>query len=132
MGYYLFTKTDKYFFNAAGASEWIDKAITAASYETGITPMAPRPVIEFALFGSVTGTIDNCVAGINTECVDLLNGIFTIDSGLGFEINQGSDPVDQRSAIINNVAPSDYLQSPYPNGFISWSGVFDKTFTPTN
>ena len=68
----------------------------------------------------------------NTDCVALLNGIFTYGGGSGCEINQGSDPGDQRSTVIGAGTSTDYLQSPYPDGFTSWSGVFDKNYTPAN
>ena len=68
----------------------------------------------------------------NTDCVALLNGIFTLGGGFGFEINSGDDPADERSTIINAVTSTDYLQSPYPAGFTSWDGVFKTRFTPTN
>lgn len=137
LGYYLFDKTDKYFFNAAGASEWIDKAITDGSYQTGKTSTAiTDSIIESALSivtgTDLTGTIDSCFTGSSVGCVDLLNGIFAGGSGFVTEVNVGSDPADERSTIINAITSTDYLQSPYPDGFTSWSGVFKRKFTPTN
>jgi len=37
LGYYLTTKTDKYFFTSAGASQWINKSFTSATFEGGRT-----------------------------------------------------------------------------------------------
>jgi hypothetical protein len=132
LGYYRFTNTDKYFFTAAGAAEWINKTVTAATYEGGksLSTITESNIDSFlSLSGGTTAACTASAGTSGTNCVNLLNGIF---DGASFSPEQdaGSDPGDWRSTIISGVASDDFLSSPYPSGYSSWDGVFDMDFNP--
>lgn len=134
LGYYLHTKTDKYFFTGGGASEWIDKALNSASLAGGKTTNSTVDGSVESALGLSAGTIGTCATASpnpDAACNALLSAIFA-DSNYVTEPESGSDPGDARSTVINSVTASDYLQSPYPPGFSSWSGVFEMSFTPSS
>ena len=136
LGNYLFTKQDQYAFQADGDPDWIFKNFTAATYEGGRTTPATGgsatdpslDMISGYLWPGQSNYFDTSCNDSNTDCVDLLNRIFTFnDQDWGQEPNMGSEPTDWRAAAI---ATPDYLTSVYPNG-MDWSGAFDFSFTPT-
>jgi len=135
LGNYLFTKQDNYAFRADGDPEWIYKLFTAATYEGGRTTPATGGTVTDPSLDMISGYLwpgqanyfDTSCNDTNTDCVDLLNAIFTFDGqNWGQEPNMGSQPVDWRAAAM---ATPDFLQSVYPNG-MDWSGAFDFSFTP--
>lgn len=138
LGNYLFGKTDVYVFKADGNWEWVDKNITSAEYRGGrTTPLTGGTLDPFdpslegiALFLGLNTPEQAYFSGsacnnVGDDCTALLNAVFA-DGFAGQEPNQGSDPMDWRSAAI---AIPDYLTSVYPNG-TDWSGAFDYSFTP--
>jgi hypothetical protein len=135
LGNYLFTKEDKYVFDLDGDADWIYKTFSAATYEGGRTIPATGGTALNPSLDMIAGYLlldpayfdDNCNV-VQTDCVDLLNAIFNFnDQDWGQEPNFGSDPMDWRSAGIENPV---YLESIYPNG-VDWTGAFDFSFTPT-
>jgi hypothetical protein len=137
LGWYLFDKDDIYFFDSAGADEWISKAVTSAQYETGKTSTsADDATIEDYLSPPLAGgEIAACVAGAGTPnqaCEDILNAVFSLGLGSFVEINDSTSmPGGFRGTFISGLDyPGDYLDSPYPDGFDSWDGVFDMEFNP--
>jgi len=133
LGNYIFSKLDKYFFQENKDWDWVDKAVTTASYRGArTTPAAGGTFIPFdpsldliitalALDPSYfTGSACNMV---DDDCTDLLNAIFR-DGFSGQEPNQGADPMDWRSTAL---ATHPYLPSVYPNG-MNWDGAFDPVF----
>ncbi len=136
LGNYLFTKKDVYFFKDDADWEYINKTITSATYKGGRTtvvsggswlPFNPSlDMIISALDLDTNYFSGELCADINSSCVELLNAVF-INGFAGQEQNQGSNPLDWRSAALENAA---YLRSIYPNG-IDWTDAFELSFTPT-
>ena len=129
LGYFLFTKTDKFFFNASGTSEYVNKAISPAVYVDGRTATTFLTNVETALTlpgGYFSGTCN----ATTTDCTLLFNTMFDDPNFGGQEQNSGTDPGDARSTTINAVTSTSYLSSVYPTGSTSWDGVFDMSFTP--
>lgn len=134
LGNYLFTKEDKYVFDLDGDADWVYKTFPIATYVGGRTTPATGGTATDPSLDMISGYLwpnqpnyfDTNCNDINTDCVDLLNRIFE-DGFAGQEPNQGSDPMDWRSAGIENPV---YLDSVYPNG-TDWTGAFDFSFTPT-
>ncbi len=138
MGNYLFTKTDRYFFDDDEDWDWIEKKVTASTFRGGrTTPATGGTWIPFdpSLDVIVSGlALDSdyftgikC-ATIGDDCSPLLNIIFEDGDGFGNqEPNQGSDPQDWRSTATENPA---YLETIYPNG-TDWTDAFEFAFTPT-
>lgn len=144
MGDYIFSKEDKYFFDADQSSaepwDWITKTIISSEYRgnrntplTGGTWMLPfNPSIDQIVAGLQLDQnyfIGSLCGDINSDCTDFLNAV--INSGEGFddqEKNQGSDPMDWRSVALQSAS---YLTTVYPNGE-NWIGAFQQTFTPAN
>lgn len=130
LGNYIFDKTDIYFFDAdqrtAEPWDWIDKTITDSQYRGGrnLTTITEADIIDF-LGLSLTYFSGTECANVGDDCTAMLNAIFA-DGFAGQEQNQGSDPMDWRSAAITSPA---YLGSVYPNGS-DWAGAFDPAFTP--
>lgn len=129
LGYYLFDKTDQYFFAATGNSQYIHKAITSATYKGAKTSTTTVDNYLEGLLGLATGTLASCTSGSSTACTSFIGAMFAVGQG-GLEGNSGSDPGDGRSTIIKGLTSASYLASPYPDGATSWNGVFDLTFTP--
>ncbi len=126
IGYYLFTKTDTFFFNASGVSEYVNKVISSATYEGARTSTTGNlDTIEAALSLSADYYTDTC-NDTTTDCSAMIEALFS-NSDFGQEQNSGTDPGDSRSTAITS--PS-YLSSVYPTGSSSWDGVFDMSFTP--
>lgn len=133
LGNYIFTKVDKYFFQEDESWDWVDKAITTSEYRgvrttpaTGGTLLPFDPSLDLIILALAldpdyfTGTACNAVGD---DCNDLLNAIFQ-DGFSDQEPNQGTDPMDWRSTVVET--PS-YLGSVYPNG-MNWDGAFDPVF----
>jgi hypothetical protein len=148
LGDYIFSKEDKYFFDADQSSaepwDWIAKTIISSEYRgnrntplTGGSWVLPfDPSIDQIIAGLQLDQnyfIGSLCGDINSDCTDFLNAV--INSGDGFddqEKNQGADPMDWRSTAINTALQSaSYLTTVYPNGE-DWTGAFDQTFIPTN
>jgi hypothetical protein len=136
LGNYLFTKEDNYAFDANGDPAWIYKHFSAATYQGGRTTPATGgtatdpslDMISGYLWPSQPNYFDTSCNDSNTDCVDLLNTIFTFTGqDWGQEPNMGSEPADWRAGVI---AAPEYLASVYPNG-TDWTGAFDFSFTPT-
>ena len=135
LGNYLFDKDDLYFFEDDGDWEWIYKSIDDAEYRgsrttpaTGGTGENPSldMIVDWLELDPDYFTGSKCAA-LNDDCTELLNAVFDIEDGFaGQEPNQGSDPVDWRSAAIANPT---VLASIYPNA-TDWTGAFDFAFTP--
>jgi hypothetical protein len=140
LGNYVFSKTDKYFFDAdqnqEQAWDWIYKTVTASEYrgsrttpETGGTwlPFDPSlDMIRTALELDDDYFTGSKCAVVGDDCTVFLNAVI-LDGFAGQEKNQGSDPLDWRSSAI--AAPI-YLDTVYPNG-VDWSGAFDPVFVPS-
>jgi len=137
LGNYLLTKRDEYYFDFDMDWDYISKTITSSEYRGGRTtpasggtwepfdPSLDLIITELTLDDAYfTGT--QC-ANIGDDCNDLLNKVHDYINGFaGQESNQGTEPVDWRSAAINS---AQYLNSVYPNG-VDWTGAFDFNFTP--
>lgn len=148
LGDYIFSKEDKYFFDADQSSsepwDWINKTIISSQYRgsrntplTGGTWELPfNPSIDLIILGLNLDTdyFTGAKCGdINSDCTTFLNAVF--DSVDGFddqEKNQGADPgtKDWRSTALKS-ASSNYLPTVYPNGE-DWTGAFEQTFSPAN
>ncbi len=135
LGYYLFTKDDKYFFDATGASEWIDKTITTATLEDPGLRTSDATQLD-TIEDALSLATDYFDTGCNTDggdCTVLLEAIFA-DGAYGQEADSGADPGDARSTIINNVTSTDYLPSICPNDATTCTydetDVFAQSFTP--
>ena len=139
LGDYLFSKKDVYFFEHDMDWEYINKTVLTSEYRgnrttpaTGGSWLLPfNPSLDLIItelnLDSDYFTGAKCAA-IGDDCNDLLNAVYNFIGGFaGQEENQGTDPLDWRSAELNN---ADYLTSVYPNG-IDWTGAFDHVFTPT-
>ncbi len=139
LGEYLFTKTDRYFFDADQSAaepwDWIDKSITSAEYRGGRTtpatggtwiPFDPSQDMIITALGldSDYFTGIKC-ANLGDDCTPFLNAVF-MDGFAGQESNQGADPMDWRSTAL---ASPQYLTQVYPNG-VNWNGAFEQTYTP--
>lgn len=129
LGYYLFTKTDQYYFSSVGGSEYVHKGITAAAYKGGKTTDTATENILETILSLDSGTIAACAAGTSAACVSFLDSMFAQGQG-GLEANQGTNPNDGRSVILGGLSDSSHLSSPYPDGVTSWDGVFDMSYTP--
>ena len=141
LGTYLFTKKDKYFFDADQSTnepwDYINKTVTSSEYRgdrttalTGGTwipvfnPSQDLLIIALQLDSDYfTGTKCN---NIGDDCNPLLNAIFE-DGFADQEMNQGTDPLDWRT---NALTTAEYLDSIYPTGFSDWNGVFEPVFNP--
>jgi len=142
LGNYLFSKEDRYYFDANQSSnepwDWIQKTISVAQYRGGRTtpatggtwiPFDPSLDLLEAFEGLDLGTgyFDSTCNNINADCTALLNAIHHYSDGFaGQEPNQGQDPQDWRSTALANVS---YIDSIYPND-MNWDGAFDFSFTP--
>ena len=138
LGNYIFSKQDVYFFEHDMDWEYINKTVLFSEYRgERTTPAIDGTWIPFdpSLDLIITAlNLDNdyftnakC-ADIGDGCNELLNAVFDHTGGFaGQEENQGSDPLDWRSAAIES---ADYLTSVYPNG-VDWTGAFEHSFTPT-
>jgi hypothetical protein len=135
LGNYLFTKNDVYYFDYDSDWDYINKTITSSAFRGGRTTPATGgtwvpfdPSLDVIISGLAldasyfTGSL---CANDGDDCNDLLNAAFA-DGFAGQEKNQGSDPLDWRSAILAQPA---YLDSVYPNGS-SWDGAFDYSYLP--
>ena len=138
LGNYLFSKNDIYAFKANGDWDWVNKTITSAEYRgerttplTGGTLNPFNPSLEgIALYLGLNTPDQAYFSGsacnnVGDDCTALFNAIFA-NGFADQEPNQGSDPMDWRSAAI---AAPDYLATVYPNG-VDWGGAFDYSFTP--
>lgn len=141
LGNYLFTKVDKYFFDANqnGEKPWdyINKTVTTSEFRGGRTTPATggswepdfNPSLDLLILAfqldSDYFTGDKCAA-ISNDCNDFMNALFE-DGFAGQEQNLGSDPMDWRSDELLSAA---YLSSVYPDGYSDWNGVFEPTFNP--
>ena len=137
LGNFLFTKTDKHYFDLSSNPQWINKAITAAAYKGGANLVAPNPtpaMVDTMFTPALTpNTTADCTASSQTStsaanCLILLGRLFAQPpSGLPpVEANSATaEPTDARNAGINN---GTLLTSVYPTGSTSWTGVFDMTF----
>ena len=138
LGDYLFTKKDVYFFEHDMDWEYINKTVLSSEYRgnrttplTGGSWLLPfDPSLDMIItelnLDSDYFTGSKC-AIIGDDCTDLLNAVFDFVGGFaGQEQNQGADPLDWRSAELNN---ADYLTTVYPNG-VDWTGAFDHSFIP--
>ena len=139
LGDYLFSKKDVYFFEHDLDWEYINKTILSSEYRgnrttpaTGGSWLLPfNPSLDL-IIGKLTLDSDyftgtKCAA-IGDDCNELLNAVYDFIGGFaGQEQNQGTDPLDWRSAELDN---ADYLTTVYPNG-VDWTGAFDHVFIPT-
>ena len=141
LGKYLFTKEDKYFFDADQKSaepwDYINKTVTVSEYRgartTPTTGGSWEPDFNPSLDLLITALeldsdyfTGNKCSIIGDDCNQLLNGIFT----KGFaeqEMNQGFDPLDWRTDAL---AEAEFLNSVYPDGYTDWNGVFDPVYNP--
>lgn len=138
LGNYIFSKQDVYFFEYDMDWEFINKTVLSAEYRgerttpaTGGTWLPFDPSLDLIITALSLDndyfTATKC-AVIGDDCTDLLNAVFEYTGGFaGQEENQGSDPLDWRSAAVNT---ADYLTTVYPNG-VDWNGAFEHGFTPT-
>lgn len=136
LGNYLFTKNDVYYFDYNSDWDYINKTITRSEFRGGRTtpatggtwvPFDPSlDIITSGLALDANYFSGNLCANNGDDCNDLLNAVF-VDGFAGQEKNQGSDPLDWRSAILAQPA---YLNSVYPNGS-SWDGAFDYSYLPS-
>jgi len=130
LGNYLFDKTDIYFFDADQTSaqpwDWVEKTITDSQYRGGrnLVTMGTGDIINFLGLPLTYFSGTEC-NNEGDDCTVMLNAIFS-DGFAGQEQNQGSDPMDWRSAAITSPA---YLTTVYPNG-TDWTGAFDPVFMP--
>lgn len=138
LGDYLFSKKDVYFFEYDMDWEYINKLVLSSEYRgSRTTPATGGSWLPFdpsldLIITELNLDIDyftgSKCADIGDDCNDLLNAVFDFTGGFaGQEENQGADPLDWRSAEINN---ADYLSTVYPNG-VDWSGAFEHSFTPS-
>jgi hypothetical protein len=142
LGNYIFDKRDIYFFDADQTAnqpwDWINKTITRAQYRGARTTPASGGSLENPFDPSLDLIISalglpsdyfsaNQCNHVDDSCLELFNAIFT-DGFAGQEPNQGSDPLDWRSAAI---ASPEYLTTVFPNG-MDWSRAFDTSFIPSN
>ena len=136
LGNYLFTKRDIYFFEDDQDWEYINKTVTSSQYRgarntaaSGGSWLPFNPSLDMIIAALALDSdyfTGNKCAQLNDDCNQLLNAVF-VDGFADQERNQGSDPMDWRSAAL---AGASYLDSVYPNG-IDWSGAFEQSFTPT-
>jgi len=136
LGNYLFTKRDIYFFEDDQDWEYINKTVTSSQYRgarntaaSGGSWLPFNPSLDMIIAALALDSdyfTGNKCAQLNDDCNQLLNAVF-VDGFADQEKNQGSDPMDWRSAAL---AGASYLDSVYPNG-IDWSGAFEQSFTPT-
>ena len=136
LGNFLFTKNDVYYFDYDSDWDYINKTITLSEFRggrttpvTGGTWIPFDPSLDVIISGLALDTnyfTGILCANIGDDCNELLNAVFH-DGFAGQEQNQGSDPMDWRSAIL---AQPDYLDSIYPNG-ASWDGAFDYSYLPS-
>jgi hypothetical protein len=138
LGDYLFTKTDIYFFEDDMDWDYINKTVTASEFRGGRTTPATGgtwipfdPSLDVIVSGLALDpgyfTGSQC-AVYGDDCNDLFNTINNfVDGFAGMEQNQGTDPMDWRSAAL---AVPNYLDSVYPNG-IDWTDAFELSFTPS-
>ncbi|MFV2055826.1 MAG: hypothetical protein ACC707_05125 [Thiohalomonadales bacterium] len=139
MGNYIFSKRDKYFFDANQKSakpwDWIFKTIIRSEYRGGRTtaltggtfePLDPSLDIIIAALGLDENyfTASQC-GDLNSSCDQFLDAVFA-DGFAGQEMNQGSEPDDWRVAAIQAATS---LDSVLPVGD-SWDTVFNQEFTP--
>ncbi len=138
LGEYLFTKSDKYFFkadtNASQIWDWIDKQITSSVYRGARTtptvggtwiPFSPSlDMVREALGLDADYFTNGKCESVGEDCNTFLNAVFR-DGFAGQEQNQGSDPADWRSSVINNLIDADFLQSVYPQGYSDWNTPVD-------
>ncbi|MFT5400293.1 MAG: hypothetical protein ACI822_003222 [Gammaproteobacteria bacterium] len=135
LGNYLFSKRDIYFFEDDQDWEYIHKSVIASEFRGARTTIAsggswvPFDPSQDMIISALSRDADyftgpKC-AVLNDDCNALLNGIF-VDGFAGQGQNQGSDPMDWRSAALDN---ADFLTSIYPNG-VNWDGAFDQQFMP--
>jgi hypothetical protein len=135
LGDYLFTKRDIYFFEDDQDWEYINKTVTDSQYRgarntaaSGGSWLPFNPSLDM-IIGALALDSDyfsgSKCAQLNDDCNQLLNAVF-VDGFADQEKNQGSDPLDWRSAAL---AAATYLDSVYPNG-VDWSGAFEQSFTP--
>lgn len=136
LGNHLTTKTDKYFFEADGDWDYINKTFTVATLASGRTtpatggtwlPFDPSldMLVDVAEFGlgldSDYFTNGKC-ENPGDSCLEMINGIYDADAGWDDqEPNQGTDPQDWRSSAV--VSPT-YLDTVFPNG-TDWAAAFD-------
>lgn len=141
LGHYLTTKTDKYFFTSAGASQWVNKSFTSATFQGGRTSTGPQlTTFEGFLAAAPTPLVTpyfsagNCDL-VGDECIAFFDSMFSF-STFGQEANSGSDPGGWRSTNISAVTSASYLSSICPGSAASCtydsSDVFAQSFTPTN
>ena len=141
LGTYLFTKEDKYFFDADQSAfepwDFIDKTVTVSEYrgdrttaltggtwEPDFNPSIDLIILAFELdAGYFTGSQCN---NIGDDCNVFLNAVFR-DGFADQEMNQGTDPLDWRTDAL---ASAVYLDSIYPAGHTDWTGVFEPVFNP--
>lgn len=136
LGNYLFTKRDVYFFEDDQDWEYINKTVTRSSYRgarnsaaSGGSWLPFNPSLDMIIAALALDSDyfnrSKC-AQLNDDCNQLLNAVF-VDGFADQERNQGSDPMDWRSAAL---ADASYLGSVYPNG-LNWSGAFEQNYSPT-
>lgn len=129
LGYFLYTKNDRYYFTSSGGAEWIKKNVTAATYMpvNGWTNTSPSDANIDTALSLTAGTTAGCKSNTGTDCPDLLNAIF--DMGVyGADLNSSSpEPNDSRQTALNAAT---YLTQAQPDGHnaTDWVGVFDLTY----
>lgn len=144
LGDYVFSKEDKYFFDADQSSsepwDWINKTVILSQYRgnrntplTGGSWTLPfDPSIDLIIMGLNLDTdyfTGSKCGDINSDCNAFLNAVINSEEGFdGQEKNQGADPMDWRSAALQSAS---YLTTVYPNGE-DWTGAFEQIFTPAN
>jgi len=140
LGNYIFSKEDKYFFDANQRSskpwDWIEKIVTSAEYRGGRTtpttggtfePFDPSlDLLNLALGLDASYFTGTQCGDLNSDCTDFMNAVIE-DGFAGQEMNQGSEPADWRAAAIQS---GTYLDSVLPLGD-SWDTVFLQNFSPT-
>jgi len=141
LGKYLFTKEDKYFFDADQNSnepwDFINKIVTTSEYrgDRNLLPTGGtwEPVFNPSQDMIITALNLDTDYFTGTKCNetgDSCNELLTAIHQEGFaeqEMNQGSDPMDWRTDALLEV---EYLDSIYPAGFSDWTGVFEPAFNP--
>lgn len=130
LGYFLYSKDDKFYFLADATAEWISKSVTTATFKGGLTNTTYSDANIDSFLG-LSGTTASCKGGTDADCVTLLNAIFDAGaSTFGTDLNDTSpEPSDGRQAELAALTALTQA-TPDSNAKGDWTGVFDLTFTP--